>query len=100
MMIINLGKYGHFLSGRSLPSNIVREVDDIHITAEGITLDFSGVQSCNQSFVNELFQRLTERSIDVTNISFINFETLTVKTIVEREFSRFTNIMSAIEISK
>ena len=38
MKIIFLKKYGHFLSGRSLPKKIVAELNG----EAGVTLDFSG----------------------------------------------------------
>jgi len=59
MTTVKLAQFGHFLSGRSLPRKIV---DDAIVDGGEVVLDFTGVTACNQSFVNELFQRLEAKT--------------------------------------
>jgi phosphoribosylaminoimidazole (AIR) synthetase len=88
MKIISLKQYGHFLSGRSLPKKIVA---DLNGEAE-VTLDFSGVSACNQSFLNELFQGIESAGFKLATIQMVGMETATVKSQVETERARFIHI--------
>ena len=88
MKVIFLKKYGHFLSGRSLPKKIVAELNG---EAE-VTLDFSGVSACNQSFLNGLFQDIEAAGFKLAEITMVGMETSTVKTLVEAERTRFIRI--------
>jgi STAS-like domain of unknown function (DUF4325) len=88
MKIIFLKHYGHFLSGRSLPKKIVAELNG---EAE-VTLDFSGVSACNQSFLNELFQDIEAAGFKLADIRMVGMETATVKSLVETERARFIQI--------
>jgi hypothetical protein len=88
MKIIFLKKYGHFLSGRSLPKKIVAELNG----EAGVTLDFSGVSACNQSFLNELFQDIEAAGFKLAEVKVVGMETTTVKSLVEAERTRFIQI--------
>ncbi len=67
MKVIFLKQYGHFLSGRSLPKKIVAELNG---EAE-VTLDFSGVSACNQSFLNGLFQDIEAAGFKLADIKMV-----------------------------
>jgi hypothetical protein len=88
MKTIFLKKYGHFLSGRSLPKKIVAELNG---EAE-VTLDFSGVSACNQSFLNELFQDIEAAGFKLVDIKMVGMETAPIQTLVETERTRFIQI--------
>ena len=88
MKIIFLKKYGHFLSGRSLPKKIVAELNG----EAGVTLDFSGVSACNQSFLNQLFQDIEAAGFKLAEVKVVGVETTTVKSLVEAERTRFIQI--------
>jgi anti-anti-sigma regulatory factor len=88
MKIVFLKQYGHFLSGRSLPQKIVAELKG---QAE-VTLDFSGVSACNQSFLNGLFQEIEAAGFKLADIKMVGMETAPVRTLVEAERTRFIQI--------
>jgi hypothetical protein len=88
MKVIFLKQYGHFLSGRSLPKKIVAELNG---EAE-VTLDFSGVSACNQSFLNQLFQDIEAAGFKLADIKMVGMETAPVKSLVEAERTRFIQI--------
>jgi hypothetical protein len=88
MKIIFLKKYGHFLSGRSLPKKIVAELNG----EARVTLDFSGVSACNQSFLNELFQDIEAAGFKLAEVKVVGMETTTVKSLVEAERTIFIQI--------
>jgi hypothetical protein len=88
MKVIFLKKYGHFLSGRSLPKKIVAELNG---EAE-ITLDFSGVSACNQSFLNQLFQDIEAAGFKLADIKMVGMESAPLKSLVDTERTRFIQI--------
>ena len=94
MKVIQLGKYGHFLSGRRLPHRILSELPDDD--GREVTLDFAGVSGCNQAFVNELFQRLVERGVVVAAVKLTGMDNdNTLRHIVEAERDRYLSITKA-----
>jgi hypothetical protein len=90
MKTISLKKYGHFLSGRSLPLKIIADVSD----SEELALDFAGVIGCNQSFLNELFQRIEAVGLKLRDVIIVGLENATIEKLVEAERSRFIQITS------
>jgi STAS-like domain of unknown function (DUF4325) len=54
-----------------------------------VTLDFSGVSTCNQSFLNDLFQDIESAGFKLAEIAIVCLETTTVKALVETERARF-----------
>ena len=89
MTTINLNKFGHFLSGRSLPSQILAVIPEDGLDIE---LDFTGVSGCNQSFLNELFQLLAARGANVAKIKLVGLAGDPLRHTVEAEIARFIQI--------
>lgn len=58
----------------------------------GVTLDFSGVAACNQSFLNQLFQDIEAAGFKLAEVKVVGMETTTVKSLVEAERTRFIQI--------
>ncbi len=94
MSKIDLRKFGHFLSGRTLPRQIMSEVEVDN--ASDVVLDFQGIVACNQSFLNELFQQLEAKRIKLNLIKIVGMESETLREMVERERSRYLQITKAI----
>jgi hypothetical protein len=69
-MKIDLGKHGQFLSGRSLPREIINQ--NTYTPGAKVELDFNGVVSCNQSFLNELFMALRDAGVGLIQVSYTN----------------------------
>ena len=57
-----------------------------------IELDFTGVSGCNQSFLNELFQLLAARGVDVAKIKLVGLGGGPIRHTVEAELARFIQI--------
>ena len=93
MTTVKLAKFGHFLSGRSLPQKIV---DDAVVDGGGeVALDFTGVAACNQSFVNELFQRLEAKSVPLSAVKLLGMDSKPLRDTVEAEHARYIRITRA-----
>ena len=68
---LNLKKYGTFLSGRSLPDEII--FDNLKPdSSTPIVLDFYSIVASNQSFLNQLLLNLQSLGFNETNIVFKN----------------------------
>lgn len=70
---ILFSKYGTFLSGRSLPKEIVAEAGLSRHSS--VTLDFKGIPAANQSFLNQLFLELSALGFKREDLIIVNDET-------------------------
>ncbi len=62
-IVIELGKEGPFLSGRSRAEEIVSKIDFPGLPMSEIEIDFGNVDSCAQSFVSQMIVSLKERGV-------------------------------------
>ncbi len=93
MKLIELEKYGSFLSGRSRAFEAVEEIQPK--PGEVVCVSFSGVKSTAQSFVSELLVSLHKYGIDLSKVEFVNYENDHVQKRVERELVRLNKILSS-----
>ena len=87
-MKIELGKQGHFLSGRSRAVDILEEYEFTSLN-ETIEIDFSGIVTCAQSFVSELIFQLKQRGIKSGQIRYTSVSDENLKRRIQRELERF-----------
>lgn len=80
---VKLSKYGTFLSGRSLPKEIIsnEKVDP----KQPIELDFSDIPAVNQSFLSQLFLDLALLGYVWTDIHFKNVTTDALSSRIEQQ---------------
>lgn len=97
MKLIELEKYGTFLSGRSRAFNAVEEIKPK--PGEAVRISFSGVKSTAQSFVSELLVSLYKYGIYLSTVEFVNYENDHVQNRVKRELERLNKIISNIKDS-
>lgn len=80
---IIFSKYGTFLSGRSLPKEILSQEG---ITSHmAITLDFDKIPAANQSFLNQLFVDLSLLSYKYSDIRIVNANTAALTERIEEQ---------------
>lgn len=92
---IKLSNYGTFLSGRSLPVEILA-AEKIDSAFPKITLDFKEIPAANQSFLSQLFIELETRGFKCDDIQIINADTHQLKSRIDQQlaivFSRLGSV--------
>lgn len=88
MITIELGKEGKFLSGRSRAAEIVKNFGSSNMKESDVELDFSGVESCSQSFISELIFRLKESGVQAGKIKPKSIQDTDVEKRFDTELSR------------
>lgn len=68
---IELGKQSKFFGGRSIAIEILESYTTIDWSTGTTEIDFTGVESCTQSFISELLYRLKEKGVKKGCVKYI-----------------------------
>jgi hypothetical protein len=85
---IRLGQEGAFMSGRSRVHEILNKYLDTAWPSVKVIVDFSGVNSCSQSFVSELVYRLKEKGLKPGCFESIHIDDQELKLRIDNELAR------------
>jgi hypothetical protein len=82
--VVKLSKYGEFLSGRSLPSRIIREEKE-RLLSKPVYIDFADIPLVNQSFLSQLFFELSKMGFDQSDLIFQNVSDQGIQTRIDQQ---------------
>lgn len=93
MKAIKLKKYGKFLTGRSLATEVIEQYHDSLILP--LAIDFQGVESFTQSFISELLYQLRAAGIDVTQLTWKGLPDQRATTRIKDEVERISSLLAS-----